>query len=373
MPIKSDQKPLDNITGLLYYLFMTKRNRTKKIMVGNVPVGGGAPITVQSMTNTPTADIKATVAQIKRLQKAGCEIIRCAANDITAARAIKGIKKSITIPLVADVHFNYKHALEAIKAGADAVRINPGNIGDASKVREIVLAATDARIPIRVGVNAGSIERDILKKHGHPTAQALFESGKRSVNLLEDMGFDNIKISLKASDVLMTVEAYRLIAKEFKYPLHLGITEAGTAFSGTIKSSVGLGILLSMGLGDTIRVSLTSKPEDEIKVGFEILKALKLREHGVELVSCPTCGRCEIDIISLAKKAEKKLAKIKSPLKVAIMGCVVNGPGEAKEADVGIAGGKGAGLLFKKGEVVKKLKEDELIDALMREVQQLDE
>jgi (E)-4-hydroxy-3-methylbut-2-enyl-diphosphate synthase len=337
-------------------------------MIGDVPVGGKSKITVQSMTNTKTDDVKSTVAQIKRLERAGCEIVRCAANGMKAARAIKNIKKQISIPLVADVHFNYKYAVESIRSGADAIRINPGNIGAVSDVREIVKAASGNGIPIRVGVNSGSIPKDILKEYKKPTEKALFLSAKRSVNMLEDMGFDDIKISLKASDVLTTIEAYKLTSKAFDYPLHVGITEAGTSYSGTIKSSVGIGSLLYMGIGDTIRVSLTSKPEDEIGVGFEILKALKLREHGVDIVSCPTCGRCEIDIISLTRSVERKLKKVKEPLTVAVMGCVVNGPGEAKEADVGIAGGKGGGLLFKKGKVIRKLKEDELADALLNEV-----
>lgn len=340
-------------------------------MVGDVPVGGSSPITVQSMTKTPTLDVASTVAQIRRLQKAGCEIVRCAANGIKAARAIKKIKERIDIPLIADVHFNYKYAIEAIKAGADAIRINPGNIGDKTKVKEIIKAASDAKIPIRVGVNSGSIEKDILKKYQKSTARALFMSARRSVNMIEDMGFTDMKISVKASDVLTSIEAYRLVSKEFDYPLHIGITEAGTVFSGTIKSSVGIGALLAMGIGDTIRVSLTSKPEDEIKAGFEILKALRLREHGINMISCPSCGRCEIDIISLVKKAEKKLVKINEPLTVAIMGCVVNGPGEAKEADIGIAGGKGAGLMFKKGKVVRKLKEEKLIDTLLGEIKKM--
>jgi (E)-4-hydroxy-3-methylbut-2-enyl-diphosphate synthase len=350
---------------------MIKRRKTKKIMIGNVPVGGTAPISVQSMTTTETSDVDSTAEQIKRLEKAGCEIVRCAANSMRAARAISEIKKRIKIPLVADVHFNYKYALESIKSGADAVRINPGNISDVSNVKEIVKAASSAGIPIRVGVNSGSIPNDILKEHKKPTAKALFLSAKRSVNMIEDMGFTDIKISLKSSDVVTTIEAYKLVSKEFDYPLHLGITEAGTIFSGTIKSSIGIGALLYMGIGDTIRVSLTSKPEDEIRAGFEILKALKLREHGIDLISCPTCGRCEIDIISIARKVEKSLAKIKKPLTVAVMGCVVNGPGEAREADIGIAGGKGAGLMFKKGKVIRKLKEDELAVELVKEVKKL--
>jgi (E)-4-hydroxy-3-methylbut-2-enyl-diphosphate synthase len=340
-------------------------------MVGNVPVGGASPITVQSMTKTPTFDVVSTIAQIRRLQKAGCEIIRCAANDMKAARAIKKIKKSISIPLIADVHFNYKHAVESIRSGADAIRINPGNIGDKFSVKEIIKAASDAKIPIRIGVNSGSIEKDILKIHKKSTAQALFMSAKRSVNMIEDMGFTDMKISVKASDVLTAIEAYKLVSDEFDYPLHLGITEAGTVFSGTVKSSVGIGALLAMGIGDTIRVSLTSKPEDEVKAGFEILKALRLRQRGVNMISCPTCGRCEIDIISLVKTVEKKLVKIKKPLTVAIMGCVVNGPGEAKEADVGIAGGKGAGLIFKKGKVMRKLKEEKLTDSLIDEIKKM--
>jgi len=337
-------------------------------MVGDVPVGGRSPITVQSMTNTKTEDIKSTTAQIRRLERAGCEIVRCATNSVKAARALSDIKKKVNVPIIADIHFNYKYAVEAIKSGADAVRINPGNIGGKSQVKEIVKAALDADIPIRVGVNSGSIDKDILKKHNGPTAKALFESAKRSISMLEQMGFSNMKLSLKASHVLTTIEAYKLIAAKYDYPLHVGVTEAGTAFSGTIKSSVGIGTLLYLGIGDTIRVSLTSKPEDEIRVGFDILKSLGLREHGVDIVSCPTCGRCEIDVISLAKRVENKLKNVREPLTVAIMGCVVNGPGEAREADVGIAGGKGEGLLFKKGKVARKLKEKDFCNALLEEV-----
>ena len=347
---------------------MKKKQATKQITLGNLKIGGGAPVVVQSMTKTDTRDVASTVAQIKRLEAAGCEAVRAAVLDYNAAKAIKAIKKAIKIPFIADVHFDYKLALESIANGIDGLRINPGNIGDKLKIKEVVNAAKDRGIPIRIGVNAGSLEKELLKKYGHPTAKALVESSKRHIKILEDLNFTSIKVSLKASDVMKTVEAYRLFSKKFNYPLHIGISEAGPAFSGTIKSAVGLGILLSEGIGDTIRVSLTSDPVEEVKVAYEILKSLHLRQKGPEIISCPTCGRCQIDIKGLVNKIEAELANIKNPIKVAVMGCVVNGPGEAREADIGIAGGKGIGILFKHGKVVKKFKERELFKTLMGEI-----
>jgi (E)-4-hydroxy-3-methylbut-2-enyl-diphosphate synthase len=348
-----------------------KRKATKQLKLGNLKIGGGAPVVVQSMTKTDTRDVPSTVAQIKRLESAHCEAIRVAVLDFEAARAIKAIKKAIAIPLIADIHFNHRLALEAMRNGADGLRINPGNIGDKLKIREVVCAAKDMGIPIRIGVNAGSLEKNLLKKYKHPTAAALVESARRHITILEDLRFTSIKVSLKASDVLKTVEAYRAFSQKYRYPLHIGISEAGPAFSGTIKSAVGLGILLSEGIGDTIRVSLTAEPVEEIRVAYEILKSLHLREAGPELISCPTCGRCKIDMRGLVDKVEGKLSEMKTPLKVAVMGCVVNGPGEAREADIGIAGGKGMGILFKHGKVVKRVKEHELFNTLMKEIKKL--
>ena len=350
---------------------MKKRQPTKQITLGNIKIGGNAPVVVQSMTKTDTRDVRSTVSQIKRLEAAGCEIVRVAVLNLDAARAIKSIKKKIKIPLVADVHFRHRLALEAVKSGADGLRINPGNIGGALKVKEVVSAAKDKGIPIRIGVNAGSLEKELLRKYGHPTSKALVESAARHIRILEKLKFTSIKVSLKASDVPKTIEAYRLFSKKFKYPLHIGISEAGPAFSGTVKSAVGLGILLSEGIGDTIRVSLTADPVEEVKVAYEILKALHLRQKGPELISCPTCGRCELNLLGLVNRVEKKLMDMEKPVKVAVMGCVVNGPGEAREADVGIAGGKGIGILFKHGKVVKKLKERELFDALIQEIKKI--
>ncbi len=347
---------------------MTEAKSTKRITLGGIDIGGGAPVSVQSMTKTDTRDVAATVSQIKRLQAAGCEIVRVAVLNPEAAAAIKSIKRKIRIPLVADVHFDHRLALEAVANGADGLRINPGNIGGKQKVKEVVSAAGDRGVPIRIGVNAGSLEKDLLRKYGHPGAKALVESAGRHIKILEDLGFSAIKVSLKASDVMKTVEAYRLFSRKFRYPLHIGISEAGPAFSGTIKSAVGLGILLSEGIGDTMRVSLTADPVEEVRVAYEILKSLHLRQRGPELVSCPTCGRCQVDIRGIVEKVEAKLAGMEKPIKVAVMGCVVNGPGEAREADIGIAGGKGTGILFKHGRVVKTLKERELFSTLMREI-----
>lgn len=350
---------------------MQKKRSTKKITLGGLTIGGNAPVVVQSMTKTDTRDVTATVAQISRLEKAGCEAVRLAVLNDEAAKALQSIRKRVKIPLIADVHFDHRLALEAIKGGVDGLRINPGNIGSSLKVKEVVAAAKERRIPIRIGVNAGSLEKDLLRKYRHPTAKALVASAARHIKILEDLRFRAIKVSLKASDVVKTVDAYRLFAETFRYPVHIGISEAGPAFTGTIKSAVGLGILLSEGIGDTIRVSLTADPVEEVKVAYEILKSLHLRQAGPELISCPTCGRCQIDIRGIVEKVEAKLTTIKKPLKVAVMGCVVNGPGEAREADIGIAGGKGMGILFKNGRVVKTLKERELFGTLMKEVKKL--
>jgi (E)-4-hydroxy-3-methylbut-2-enyl-diphosphate synthase len=347
------------------------RHHTRKIWVGDVPVGGDAPISVQSMTKTDTRDVAATVAQILELQQVGCEIIRSAVPDMEAARSLGAIKKSIDIPLVADIHFDYRLALEAIRQGVDAIRFNPGNIGSENRVQALVDAAGERNLSIRIGVNGGSLEKDLLEKHGSPTPEAMVESALRHVELLERFGFANMKLSLKASDVPRTVAAYRLIAQKVDYPLHIGVTEAGTLNAGTVKSAVGLGILLAEGIGDTLRVSLTGSPLDEVRVGYEILKALELRQHGPIITSCPTCGRTEVDLIALATQVERRLAHIAYPLHVAVMGCVVNGPGEAKEADIGIAAGKQNGLIFKQGEILGKFPEQELLDVFCREAEEL--
>ncbi|ABB31587.1 1-hydroxy-2-methyl-2-(E)-butenyl 4-diphosphate synthase [Geobacter metallireducens RCH3] len=344
---------------------------TRQIHVGNVAIGGGAPCSVQSMCNTDTRDVAATLSQVLSLSSAGCEIVRCAVPDMAAAEALGEIKRQSPIPVIADIHFDYRLALRVLEGGIDGLRLNPGNIGERWKVEEVVKAARERLVPIRIGVNAGSLEKELLEKYGHPTAEAMVESALGHVRILEDIGYDQIKISLKASDVMKTVEAYRLLAQKVDYPLHIGITEAGTIFSGTIKSSVGLGILLADGIGDTMRVSLTGDPVDEVRVGFEILKALGLRQRGINFVSCPTCGRCQINLIGVAQEVENRLAAIDTPLTVAVMGCVVNGPGEAREADVGIAGGKGEGLLFRHGEIVRKVPEAEMADALIAEVEQM--
>ncbi len=334
-------------------------------------MGGGAPCPVQSMCNTDTRDIAATTAQIHVLAEAGCELARCAVPDMDAAEALGKIKSSSPVPLIADIHFDYRLALKSLEAGVDGLRINPGNIGEKWKVAEVVKSASDRLVPIRIGVNAGSLEKELLERYGHPTAEAMVESALGHVRILEEIGYDQIKISLKASDVMKTVEAYRLLSRRVDYPLHIGVTEAGTTFSGTIKSSVGLGILLSEGIGDTMRVSLTGDPVDEVRVAYGILKALGLRQRGVNLVSCPTCGRCQVNLIPVAEEVERRLRKIVEPLTVAVMGCVVNGPGEAREADAGIACGRGEGLLFRRGEIVRKVPESELADALVEEVEKM--
>jgi (E)-4-hydroxy-3-methylbut-2-enyl-diphosphate synthase len=348
--------------------FIGSRKKTRQIMVGNVPVGNMAPIAVQSMTNTPTPDVDATVSQIERLQNAGCEIIRLAVPDAESARAISRIKPRISIPLIADIHFDFRLAIEAARAGADALRINPGNIGSAKKVKAVVDCAKDAGISIRIGVNAGSLEKDILKKYNGVTARAMVDSALRNIELLKSLDFHRIKVSLKASDVARTVEAYRLLSEQTDLPLHVGVTEAGSLYSGVVKSALGIGTLLAEGIGDTIRVSLTRDPVEEVRVGFEILKALGIRQRGPEIISCPTCGRCNIELFGIVDQVEKALLSTAAPIKIAIMGCVVNGPGEAREADIGIAGGDGTGILFRKGKVVKKFPQEKLVEVLMAEV-----
>ena len=348
-----------------------QRRPTKPIWVGDVQVGDGAPVSVQSMTKTDTQDVSATVSQIKELTSAGCQIIRVAVPNQAAASALGHINKQTSLPLIADIHFDYSLALLALEQGVDGLRINPGNIGGAERIKPIIKRAKELGVPLRVGINAGSLEKDILAKYGQPTAAALVESALRNLRLLEDLGFTDIKLSLKASAVTTTIEAYRLISQQVDYPLHVGVTEAGTRFSGAIKSAVGIGVLLAEGIGATIRVSLTSQPVDEVLAGYAILRALGLYEAGVEVISCPTCGRCELDVISLAQALEQRLAYIKTKLQVAVMGCAVNGPGEAKLADVGIAGGKAEALLFRQGEVVGKIKQDQLLDAIVREVERI--
>lgn len=347
------------------------QKKTKAVFVGGVPVGGGNAVSVQSMTNTDTRDATATVAQIHALEAAGCDIVRVAVPDEAAARAIAQIKPEIHIPLVADIHFDYRLALLCMENGVDKVRINPGNIGDPAKVRAVCDMAKEKHIPIRIGVNGGSLEKHLLQKYGAPTAQALVESALAHAALLEECGFYDIVLSLKASDVPTMIEAYRLAHEACDYPLHLGVTEAGTYESGIVKSAVGIGTLLSIGIGDTIRVSLTDDPVREVSAGIEILKALGLRKSGVTFVSCPTCGRCQIDLIGIANEVYERVKHLDKDIKIAVMGCAVNGPGEARDADIGIAGGDGIGLLFKKGEVVRRVPQEEIVDTLMQEIEQL--
>ncbi|MGM0369046.1 MAG: flavodoxin-dependent (E)-4-hydroxy-3-methylbut-2-enyl-diphosphate synthase [Bacillota bacterium] len=348
-----------------------KRRTTKSVTIGDVEIGGGTPISVQSMTNTDTKKVAETVQQIKLLEKAGCELIRIAIPDQEAATKVDQIKAQINIPLIADIHFNHNLALEVLERGVDGLRINPGNIGGREKVREVAQKALAADVPIRVGVNGGSLEEELLEKYGHPTARAMVESALKNIKSLEEFGFEDIIISLKSSDVLMTLEAYQLMAQEVDYPFHVGITEAGTVKGGSIKSAVGIGSILAQGLGDTIRVSLTGDPVEEIRVAYDILKSLNLRNGGVEIVSCPTCGRCEIDLVEIANQVEEEISAINKSVQVAIMGCVVNGPGEAKEADLGIAGGKNEGLIFKDGEPLKKVTNDELVVELVEEIKKI--
>lgn len=344
------------------------RDNTKKVNIGGRVIGGGSPVAIQSMTNTKTEDVAATAAQINALSKAGCDIIRCAVPTREAAAALSEIKKQIDIPLVADIHFDYKLAIAAMESGADKIRINPGNIGSVDRIRSVVDCAKERNIPIRVGVNSGSLEENLVEKYHGVTAQALVESALDKAHLIEDMGYDNLVISIKSADVMMCVHAHELIADKTDHPLHVGITESGTIISGNIKSALGLGIILNQGIGDTIRVSLTGDPLEEVKSAKIILRTLGLRKGGIEVVSCPTCGRTKIDLIGLANKVENMVADIPLDLKVAVMGCIVNGPGEAKEADIGIAGGKGEGILIKKGQVIKKVPEDELLDTLREEL-----
>ena len=349
--------------------FSEKRKRTHRIEVGDVAVGGGAPVSVQSMTNTDTRDVTATVGQIHRLEEAGCEIVRVAVLDMNAAKAISAIKERIKIPLVADIHFDSRLAIASAEAGADGLRINPGNIGSPAKVKAVVDCAEAHGLPIRIGVNAGSLEKEVLEAHGGVTPEAMVASAMGHVRLLTDLNFDRIKISIKASDVGRTLAAYRLLSERTDFPLHVGVTEAGSLYPGVVKSSLGIGMLLAEGIGDTIRVSLTRDPVEEVRVGYEILKALDLRRHGPELISCPTCGRCRIDLFDIVEQVEAVLQKKSLAIKVAIMGCVVNGPGEAREADIGIAGGEGQGILFRKGEVVKKFPQDRLVPVLLEEIE----
>lgn len=350
-----------------------KRKKTRQIRVGSVPVGGEAPISVQSMTNTPTADVSATVAQIRRLEAAGCEIVRVAVPDRESAEAIAAIRKQVGIPLVADIHFDYRLAVAAAEAGADGLRINPGNIGSQRRIRAVAQAAGDRGISIRIGVNAGSLERELMEKHGGPAAAALVESALRQVETLADMDFHQVKVSIKSSSVPETIEAYRLFSETSEVPLHVGVTEAGGLYAGIVKSALGIGALLLEGIGDTLRVSLTRDPAEEVRVGYEILSALGIRKRGPEIISCPTCGRCRIDLFAIAETVEKALITRRTPVKVAIMGCMVNGPGEARQADIGISGGDGTGVLFKKGRVIKKFPEDRLVEELLAAIDEMEE
>ena len=348
-----------------------KRRLTRRIYVGGIPIGGGAPIAVQSMTNTDTRDVESTICQIRELVEAGCQLVRLAVPDMEAAEAFGRIRRRVRTPLIADIHFDHRLALASIEEGADGLRINPGTMAGESAVAKVAKAAISRKIPIRVGVNSGSLPRDILKKHGGPSPSALVEGALKQLEFLESLGVEQIKVSLKSSHVITTIRSYEMLSERVDYPLHLGVTEAGTLISGTVKSAIGIGQLLYKGIGDTFRVSLTRPPVEEVKVAFEILRALDIRHRGPEIISCPTCGRCEIDLFSLVAEVEKALAGIEHSPRIAIMGCVVNGPGEAKEADVGIAGGRGHGLLFKKGHVVRKIPEAELARALVDEVMSL--
>lgn len=352
---------------------ITHRTKTRPVKVGPLTIGGNNEVIIQSMTTTKTHDVEATVAQIKRLEEAGCQIVRVACPDMRAAQAIPEIKKRINIPLVADIHFDYRLALKAIEGGVDKIRINPGNIGKKEKVEAVVKAAKERNIPIRIGVNAGSLEKRILDKYGYPTADGMVESALYHIKILEDLNFYDIVVSMKASDVNLAIEAYEKAARTFDYPLHLGITESGTLFSGTIKSAAGLGTLLSMGIGNTIRISLSADPVEEVKVARELLKAFGLASNMATLVSCPTCGRIEIDLISIANEIEEYISNIRAPIKVAILGCAVNGPGEAKEADIGIAGARGEGLLFRHGKIIRKVPENTMVEELKKEIDALAE
>jgi (E)-4-hydroxy-3-methylbut-2-enyl-diphosphate synthase len=347
---------------------LIERRKTRKIRIGEFYIGGDSPITIQSMTNTDTRDAKATIEQIKKLEEVGCEIVRVAIPDMVAAEAISDIKKGINIPLVADIHFDYRLALECIKRGVDKIRLNPGNIGSKDRVNAVVKAAKEREIPIRIGVNSGSVEKDILEKFNGVTPEGMAESALRHASYLTELGFENIIFSLKASNVAMTIAAYRFISSISNFPLHLGVTEAGTPFKGAIKSAVGIGTLLAEGIGDTIRVSLTGDPVGEISVASEIVKSLGMKKGGIEIISCPTCGRCKIELIYIATQVEEKLTKVNKNIKIAIMGCAVNGPGEAKEADIGIAGGDGEVLLFKKGKIIRKIPQEFAVEELIKEI-----
>jgi (E)-4-hydroxy-3-methylbut-2-enyl-diphosphate synthase len=343
------------------------RRETRQVVVGGVRIGGGAPIVVQSMTDTDTRDIDATAAQIRKLEGHGCEIVRVAVPDREAAAALSAIKQQSRIPLIADIHFDYRLALESLAAGVDGLRINPGNIGSRERVRQVVSAAAERNIPIRIGVNSGSLEKDLLRLHGGATAEAMVESALRHIRILEDLDFQAIKVSLKASDIPRTLRAYRLLAEEVDYPFHAGITEAGSLLSGSVKSAAGLTLLLAEGLVDTLRVSLTAPPENEVRVAYRILSSLGIRQRGPDIISCPVCGRCEVDISRIADEVEQKLALLTAPIRVAVMGCMVNGPGEAKEADIGVACGRGSAVIFKQGRILRKLKEEEIVDVLVSE------
>jgi len=351
--------------------WLTERKKTLKVRVGNVYIGGDAPVSIQSMTNTKTSDVKATVGQIKELEKAGCDIVRVAVRDMQSALAMEEIKREVSIPVVADIHFDYRLAITAMEKGADKVRINPGNIGSEDRVRSVVSCAAERGIPIRIGVNSGSLEKEFLDKYGGITPEALVESALKHVSVLERLNFYDIVISLKSSNVPLMIAAYRLMSEKVSYPLHIGVTEAGTVYYGTVKSAVGIGDLLANGIGDTIRVSLTGSPTEEIKAGKAILKSLGLYNRGAELISCPTCGRTDINLIAIAEQVEKALENVDKHVKVAVMGCAVNGPGEAREADIGIAGGDGCALLFKKGKIIRKIPEDRLVEELLSEIEKL--
>ncbi len=350
---------------------ITHRTKTRPVKVGNLTIGGNNEVIIQSMTTTKTDDVEATVAQIKRLEEAGCQIVRVACPDMKAAEAIKEIKKRINIPLVADIHFDYKLALKAIEGGVDKIRINPGNIGKRHKVEAVVQAAKEKGIPIRIGVNAGSLEKRILEKYGYPTADGMVESALHHIQILEELDFHDIIVSMKASDIRLAIEAYEKAARAFDYPLHLGITESGTLFAGTIKSAAGLGVLLHMGIGNTMRISLSADPVEEVKVARELLKSFGLASNAATLISCPTCGRIEIDLFKIANEIEDYISKIKAPIKVAVLGCAVNGPGEAREADIGIAGARGEGLLFRHGKIVRKVPEETMVEELKKEIDML--
>ncbi|MGQ9499230.1 MAG: flavodoxin-dependent (E)-4-hydroxy-3-methylbut-2-enyl-diphosphate synthase [Dissulfurimicrobium sp.] len=345
------------------------RRLTKVIHVGSVPIGGNYPVVVQSMTNTDTRDIQSTVSQIRRLEEAGCEIIRVAVPDEMAAAALTKIKKAISVPIIADIHFDWRLAVAAIESGADAIRINPGNIGGVEKLSKVVQKAREYGVPIRIGINSGSLEKEIRLRYGGPTPEALVESALKNIDIITGMGHEAIKVSIKSSDCLATIAAYRLLSQQTDFPLHLGVTEAGGLIAGTVKSSIAIGTLLMEGIGDTFRVSLTRDPLEEIRVAYEILRAVKIRQRGPEIISCPTCGRCEIDLFSIAEEVERRAQYIDQPLKLAVMGCVVNGPGEAREADIGLAGGKGVGLIFKGERIIKKVPEEGLLDAFWQEVE----